>query len=341
MHLSIPGDSIVRATWKALLHPRRLLPILVVSAPLLVAQARWSLDPLAVPLGALLCVAFVAIAPVSYRVLFPDGLDLSHGAVRLALYALVGAGVVLGVGAGVPKVLGMRPTFLTERTSLLVILAMFLVGGWGLGRDVGFEQRVRRLQAEAERAQLLALKAHLDPHFLFNTLNAIAEWCRIDGEVAERAVLQLSSMLRAVMEGVRAPLWPLEKELELVDRLVALHLLRDKALFTLTKDLPSPVPAVAVPPMSVLALAENAVKHGPAAGHRGELSLAVTVTGERVTVTLENPGPWRGPRPGSEGLPSLRRQLELTFGPEASLEVAAAGEARTRATLTLPRRRTT
>lgn len=341
MDLSIPGDSIVRATWKALLHPRRLLPILVVSAPLLVAQARWSLDPLAVPLGALLCVAFVAIAPVSYRVLFPDGLDLSHGAVRLALYALVGAGVVLGVGAGVPKVLGMRPTFLTERTSLLVILAMFLVGGWGLGRDVGFEQRVRRLQAEAERAQLLALKAHLDPHFLFNTLNAIAEWCRIDGEVAERAVLQLSSMLRAVLEGVRAPLWPLEKELELVDRLVALHLLRDKALFTLTKRIPSPVPAVAVPPMSLLALAENAVKHGPAAGHRGELSLAVTVAGERVTVTLENPGPWRGPRPGSEGLPSLRRQLELTFGPEASLEVAAAGEARTRATLTLPSRRTT
>ncbi len=338
MDLSIPRDSIVRATWKALLHPRRLLPILVVCAPLLVAQVRWSRDPLAVPLGALLCVAFVALAPVSYRVLFPDGLDLSHGAVRLGLYALVGAGVVLSVGAGVPKVLGMQPTFLTERTSLLVSVALFLVGGWGLGRDVGFEQRVRRLEADAERAQLLALKAHLDPHFLFNTLNAIAEWCRIDGEVAERAVLELSAMLRAVMEGVKAPLWPLEKELELVDRLFALHLLRDKALFSLDKQLPSPLPLVAVPPMSLVALAENAVKHGPAAGHRGVLSLAVATQGDRVLVTLENPGPWKGPRAGSEGLPSLRRQLELTFGAEASLQLEAVGDARTRATLTFPRR---
>ena len=54
------------------------------------------------------------------------------------------------------------------------------------------------LERAAERAQLLALRAHLDPHFLFNTLNAIAEWCRQDGEIAERAVLQLSSMLRAM-----------------------------------------------------------------------------------------------------------------------------------------------
>jgi signal transduction histidine kinase len=336
--LAIPRDSVVRATWKALLHPRRLLPILAVCASLLVAQGRWSVDPLAIPLGALLCLAFIAVAPVSYRVLFPDGLDLSHGAVRLVLYALVGAGVVLSLGAGVPKLLGMRPTFLTERTSLLVIVAMFLVGGWGLGRDVGFEQRVRRLEAEAERAQLLALKAHLDPHFLFNTLNAIAEWCRIDGEVAERAVLQLSSMLRAVMEGVKAPAWPLEKELDLVERLTQLHLLRDSALFTFERELPSPLPAVDIPPMSLIALVENAVKHGPAAGHRGVLRLVARLDGDALELTVENPGPYRGPREGSEGLPTLRRQLELAYGAQAKLTLDELPGPRTRATLRLPRR---
>ena len=61
------------------------------------------------------------------------------------------------------------------------------------------------MQRDAESARLLALKNHLDPHFLFNTLNAIAEWCRTDGEVAERAVLQLSSMLRVILEGVQQP----------------------------------------------------------------------------------------------------------------------------------------
>jgi hypothetical protein len=332
----VPEGSIVRATWKALLHPRRLLPSLAVCVPLVVAQARWSIDTRGVWIGALMCLSFIVVAPVSYRVLFPDGLEFSHGAVRLALYALVGAGTILSVGAGVPRVLGLGYTFLTERTSLLVITALFLVGGWGLGRDIGFEQRVARLQAEAERARLLALKAHLDPHFLFNTLNAIAEWCRIDGEVAEAAVLKLSAMLRGVLDGVKAPLWPLEKELELVSSVFELHLLRDKALFTLEKTIPTPVPAVQVPPMSIVSLAENAVKHGPGVGHRGLLTLSVAPVGSQLEVVIENPGPFKGPRDGSEGLPSLQRQLELTWGREASLTVEAAGSDRTRATLRFP-----
>ncbi len=331
----VPQDSIVRATWKALLHPRRLIPSLVVCVPLLLAQARWSLDTRGVWIAALMCLSFIVVAPVSYRVLFPDGLEFSHGAVRLLLYALVGAGTILSVGAGLPKVLGLGYTFLTERTSLLVVTALFLVGGWGLGRDIGFEQRVQRLTQEAARAQLLALKAHLDPHFLFNTLNAIAEWCRIDGEVAEAAVLKLSAMLRAVLDGVKAPRWPLEKELELVDMLLELHLLRDKALFSLERAVTKPDGGL-VPPMCLVSLAENAVKHGPGAGHRGVLTLSVRIEARELVVTLENPGPYRGPREGSEGLPSLRRQLELTYGRAASLEVAAQGVDRTRAILRLP-----
>ncbi|MFT3709981.1 MAG: histidine kinase [Archangium sp.] len=334
--VAIPQGSIVRATWKALLHPRRLLPSLLVCAALLVAQFRWSIDTRGVWIGALMCLSFIVVAPVSYRVLFPDGLEFSHGAVRLTLYALVGAGTILSVGAGIPKIVGLGYTFLTERTSLLVITALFLVGGWGLGRDIGFEQRVLRLQAEAERARLLALKAHLDPHFLFNTLNAIAEWCRIDGEVAEAAVLKLSSMLRGVLEGVRASSWSLEKELELVDMVFQLHLLRDKALFTLEKTLPSPLPKVQVLPMSLVSLAENAVKHGPGIGHRGVITLAVREAGSQLEFVLENPGPFTGPREGSEGLPSLRRQLELTWGRDATLNVEGVGADRTRATLKIP-----
>lgn len=334
--MSVPETSLVRATWLALLAPKRLVPIVVVCIPLVFTQAAFSREPLATPLGIAMCLAFVALAPVSYRVLFPDGLDLSHGAVRLVLYALVGAGVVLSLGVGVPKLLQMKPTFLTDRPSLAVIIAMFLVGGWGLGRDVGFEQRVKRLQAEAERAQLLALRAHLDPHFLFNTLNAIAEWCRIDGVVAEAAVLKLSQMLRAVLAGVKEPLWPLERELELTRMLFDLHLLRDKELFTLDVQVPTPLPALKVPPMSVLTLAENAVKHGPARGHRGQVRLSVERVGAEVVVRLENPGPYEGPRAGSDGLPTLEKQLVLATAGRARFTIGPIADGRTRATLTFP-----
>lgn len=336
-----PDTSIVRATWLALLEPRRLAPMLGVCVPLVVAQARWSRDGLAVPLAVLLCLAFVLVAPVSYRVLFPDGLDLSHGAVRLGLYGLVGAGVVLTVGLGVPRLLGVGYTFLTERTSLGVCVGLFLVGGWGLGRDIGYEQRLRRLTLEAERARLLALRAHLEPHFLFNTLNAIAEWCRLDGAVAEKAVLELSTMLRSMLDGVAAPLWPLEKELGLTRTLFDLHLLRDAELFEVDWQVPGPAPALEVPPLCLVTLAENAVKHGPAAGHRGRLAVRLDGAPGRLTVTVDNPGPWGGRRTGGLGLSALEQQLQLAFGGRATLSVGDAGDGRTRATLTFPTEETT
>jgi hypothetical protein len=92
------APSIVRSTMRALLEPRRLLPILVVCAPLILIQWRYSRDPLAGPLGVAMCIAFVLIAPLSWRVLFPEGIDLGHGAIRLFLYGAIGAGVVLVVG---------------------------------------------------------------------------------------------------------------------------------------------------------------------------------------------------------------------------------------------------
>ena len=103
-----PEPSIVRSTLRALLEPRRLVPILLVSASLVAAQKSLSRDPLAVPLGIVMCAAFVVVAPVSWRVLFPERIDLRHGGIRLLLYATIGAGVVLTLGVVVPRAFGLR-----------------------------------------------------------------------------------------------------------------------------------------------------------------------------------------------------------------------------------------
>lgn len=341
---AVPPSSVglARSTLKALLEPRRLLPILLVCASLVAAQERYSDDPLAMPLGVLMCALFVVFAPVSFRVLFSEPLGPAQVVVRLGLYATLGAGVVLTTGLVVPELLGMGRTFLTERYSLAVAGALFLVGGWGLARDVTLEAslaleraRAAALAREAERAQLLALRSHLDPHFLFNTLNAIAEWCREDGEVAERAVLQLSSMLRGVLAGVKARTWTLGQELELVQTLFALHQLRDPTLFALELSVPAALREVPVPPLLLLPLAENAVKHGPAAGHRGRVVLTAEARGEVAVVRLENPGPYRGPRPGSDGVPTLQRRLAVAYGGRARLSLHGEGE-RTVAVAELP-----
>lgn len=339
--------SLLRSTLRALVQPRRLLPIVLLGAVLVIAQDRFSRDPGAAPLGALMCLVFLLVAPVSWRALFPPTLDAPPTFAapfgRLLVYGLTGAGTVLLVGWALPQRLGIGPTFMTSDVSLLVSVALYWVGGYGLGRHIDLESslalergRVRQLAAEAERAQLLALRSHLDPHFLFNTLNAIAEWCREDGEVAEQATLRLSQMLRTVLEATREPSWPLQRELELARTLLDLHRIRDPERFTLHADGLEHAPAVRVPPMILLPLVENAAKHGPNAGHRGPIELRVrAVGGGRLRLEVDNPGRFAGERDGGEGLQQVRLRLAHAYGGAASLRVDAHGE-RTLACIELP-----
>lgn len=331
---------VFRATWRALTLPRRLVPILLVCVPLIVAQGRFSRDPMAMPLAVAECLAFVLLAPASYRALL---LRRRPHALHYLAYAALGVGSVGVLGVVVPRLVGMGQTFLTSTVSVSVSMALFVVGGWGLARDIELEARLERARAraeamrrEAERAQLLAVRANLDPHFLFNTLNAIAEWCRQDGVVAERAILKLSAMLRAVLEGVHAPTWPLERELELVRALFELHAVRSPSAFGLTWDVDARALGAPVLPLLLLPLAENAMKHGPGAGFTGEVSLRITLGAGVFDVTLDNPGDYRGPRDGGAGLPMVERRLALAYGVEASLTVGSPSGGRTRAVMTLP-----
>jgi signal transduction histidine kinase len=338
---AIEDEGVVWSTFRALVQPKRLVPILVVSTPLIALQYRFTPTVDAVAIALLMCVAFMLIAPLSWRGLMPDGVSGFAAAARLAIYILNGLVVVGAIGWSLPHVLSMPFTILTVPSSLVVCVTLFLVGGWGLGRDIGLEARLLREQARtaelaraAETAQLLALRAHLDPHFLFNTLNAIAEWCREDGEVAERAVLQLSAILRAMLTGVRSPTWSLRTELDVVRDLFALHRLRDPSRFELRWSAPDEIPQVDVLPMILLPLAENAVKHGPAQGHRGVIELSVNIVGDRLILAVENPGKYAGPREGSDGLPIVERRLALAYD-RALLRIIPRGD-RTRMELDLP-----
>ncbi len=339
--------SLLRSTLLALLAPRRLLPILVVAIPLVLAQDHYSSydEPMAGPLGVAMCMAFFLFAPLTWRALFQGETSTRRTFTepfgRLIVFAVAGAGTVAIVGSILPDLFGMQPTLMTQGRSLLVSIALFLVGGYGLGRDIDMERslhaerkRADDMTLAAERAQLLALRNHLDPHFLFNTLNAIAEWCREDGEVAERATLQLSDMLRTIMQGTRVPAWPLEQELDLVRTLFALYRIRDPERFVLELEMKEPLPRVEVPPMLLLPVVENAIKHGPAASNRGAVEVRVHAT-DRLSIEVENPGAFKGPRAGGEGLGLVEKRLQHVYGDLAQFTIAAEG-GRTRACLHLP-----
>jgi hypothetical protein len=340
----LPLSRVFVGTVAALAAPRRLFPIAVVVVPLMFLQRSYSRDAMAIPIGALMCAAFLLVAPTLWRYFFPLHRTRTPRWFGVCAYGVAGVGLIFGIGRGLPGLIGMGLTLLTTFPVMLVSVALFWVGGWGLARDIDLEQqlvasqaRAAALERDAEHAQLLALRSHFDPHFLFNTLNAIAEWCREDGLVAERAILAFSSMMHTIMTGIRTTRWPLAKELELVDTLFRMYLLRDPELFAYARDVQAGIDDSDVPPMILLPIAENAMKHGPGAGHRGGVALSVRADAAMLVIDLVNPGGYRGPRDGGSGLPMVEKRLRLAYGDRASFAIGADGSDRTRVTVRVPR----
>jgi signal transduction histidine kinase len=332
------------------LRARRASPLALVGGALLSAEWIASGSWLAVAVDLALLVRVVLFAPWLWRWLCassehdPSDDRASRGVGRGALgwlgFVLVAA-LLVGVVLAVPPLVSGGWTYVGDPNAFGLLVALFVVGGWGLGRDIELERgvlaeraRAERLAALAEHAQLLALRAQLDPHFLFNTLNAIAEWCRQDAAVAERATLQLASLLRRLFDALQRPTWRLSDELALIEELTALYATRDAERYRFAIEVQVDAP-IELPPLLVLPLVENAIKHGPAAGHDGVVTIAVVRDEDVLTVTVENPGAFRGRREGGTGLPTLERRLALAWGERATSRIAAEGE-RTRATLVVP-----
>ena len=244
-------------TLAALTRTRRLVPVLIVGVPLVLAQHYFSMDANATAVAVAMVCIFLLIGPFSYRLLFGEegfrghlrrlGIVHPEPWLRLFAFGMLG-GMPALFGLLIPELFGWPASFLTYSVNIAVAAGLFWVGSWGLARDIQQElsldrerARAAALELEAEHARLLALEAHLDPHFLFNTLNAIAEWVREDPVHAEHAILQLSAVLREIMEGCKRRTWPLSRELDLVRSVWDLHAVRDPDRFGATLDLPEPL----------------------------------------------------------------------------------------------------
>lgn len=321
----------------------RALPIAVVGFGVAAVELLMLESVAAAAVDLALVGLFVFVAPWLWRLLCsPRVASIRNRTLGYIAYLALISLLVGAAGSTLPLLALGHWTYVTAPPSLAVVLILFAVGGWGLGRDIDLEegyteerQRAETMSAEAERAQLLALRAHLDPHFLFNTLNAISEWIREDAETAERATLQLADLLRLITTGVRAPSWPLAREIELLELLFDLYRVRDSERFRFEVTLPESIPELEIPPMLLLPLAENAIKHGPAAGHDGPLRLTLSEADERVRIELRNPGAFTGPRAGGEGIRMVTKRLELCYE-DVELVLRKEGE-QTLTRLDLPR----
>ena len=167
------------------------------------------------------------------------------------------------------------------------MLALGLVVGLiGL---VGFQNywEARRLALRTKQLELEALHARIRPHFLFNTLNTGAALVHARPDEAERVLLDLADLFRSALRGPQRI--PLADELDLTRRYLEIETLRFGERLQLDWDVPEPLPAVAVPSLSIQPLAENAIRHGiePRAGG-GVVEVSVAVGADEVAIMVRN-----------------------------------------------------
>jgi len=208
---------------------------------------------------------------------------------------------------------------------------------------VTLELRTRELERERDRklalqAQLASLESRLQPHFLFNTLNAISALIQEDPDQAERTVERLAALLRFSLDAAERGLVPLAHELKIVTDYLEIEHTRLADRLTWSIDVPADVAACEVPPLAVQTLVENSVKHAVAPRPRGgRLRIEGRLHDDRLVLSIWDDGPGfteAALRPG-HGLESLRGRLAARFGDAASLAIGRR-ENGTVVTLSLP-----
>jgi sensor histidine kinase YesM len=181
------------------------------------------------------------------------------------------------------------------------------------------DQRAQKLAAEA---RLRSLESRIQPHFLFNTLNSISSLIAVDPARAEQIVGCLAVLLRTSLDTGNRPLIPLREELAMVQSYVDIERARFGDKLRGSVDVPTALHNVKVPPMSVQALVENAVKHGITPQACGG-EVRVSASGEGVNLRIEICDSGSGFELGvvapGHGLDNLVERLHALFGDNARL----------------------
>jgi two-component system, LytTR family, sensor histidine kinase AlgZ len=176
----------------------------------------------------------------------------------------------------------------------------------------------------AREAELKALRAQLDPHFLFNSLNSISSLTSSDPAAARKMCVLLADFLRDTLRLGAAQKIPLQEELKIVERYLSIEQVRLGARLTVFKEATGDSLGAKVPALILQPLAENAVVHGIA--HLldgGTVAIRAVVENSTLVVRVSNPAEPDRPRRKRVGfgLSLVRQRLQSQFGAAGSLEV--------------------
>ncbi len=199
-------------------------------------------------------------------------------------------------------------------TYLIVLAAIFAYRQFRIRRSS--ELHAAKLSADLSQAQLRHLTTQIEPHFLFNALNAISNRLHEDVDAADRMIAELGSLLRAAYDTGNDVLVPLDAELAWLRAYAAMMTERFRGRLVFKLDADPTLSDIQVPRLLLQPLVENALRHGLASGD-GVLTVQVRRVGNELTYSVSDDGvgvtdPVAALDSGT-GLSNVRRRLELIY----------------------------
>ena len=197
-------------------------------------------------------------------------------------------------------------------------------------REKHARDQARILRAESERhqmekrvleARLALMQAQVEPHFLFNTLANVQHLVETDPASASRMLDSLIQYLRAALPQMREAATNLGREVDMARAFLDIHRVRMGSRLAFAIEVPEPLKCRAFPPMMLISLVENAVKHGvDPCCDQGRIVIRAAESDGRLTVSVADTG--EGVRPkkgGGVGLSNIRERLKALYGGSARL----------------------
>lgn len=282
----------------------------------------------------------------------------ARGPFRLAAAHIAGAlvcGGILAFAALVRSLFGggtgSIPSFVRYSLPWQVMFGTMLYGLIaGASRVVSAERRLREHEASAARAevarvqaQLEALRGKLDPHFLFNTLHSLNAIARDDPPAVQIALVQLSELLRYVLEVRKSGNddVPLSEEWKFINHYIALERLRFGSRLEIVQSLDDEALECEVPAFLLQPIVENSIHHGLVGDNStGRISVGARVEDERLILTVTDNGVGANPEEllsaSGMGLALVRERLALRYGDKADVKIRTASGEGCEVRLTLP-----
>ncbi len=217
-----------------------------------------------------------------------------------------------------------------------ILLTLAVLGAWtGLYYGINYylllsaqAERLERMAAQANAAQLQMLRYQINPHFLFNTLNSISTLVLLsETEKANTMLSRLSSFLRYSLVGEREGQATVAQEMQALRQYLDIERIRFESRLRVSFDIAAEVEQACIPSLLLQPLVENAIKYAVTPQEEGaDIRISARRSGEWLELAVADTGPGIGeqrPTPGGTGvgLANIRERLVQAYGTKHSFEI--------------------